>query len=162
MKKLILYGISLCFLIIAFIFLNKENDCPQDLYKLNDSIYLEKVDYFSHYRIIEKSEKDYKRIVDLVSKIGVENEKIVYQLDSDKKYYILTKNTEIVVFKDLPRLKETYSISNLKLTSPWQFIEGYKKTDFKKTVREIVTIAIIVQLTLIFLVFIKYLKTAKT
>lgn len=161
MKKTIFFGASLCLSLIALFFLNKENDCPQNLYRLKDNIYLEKIDYFSHYRIIQKSGNNNTAIKDFVSRIGMEDEIIICQLDSDKKFYLILEDAEPRAYESLSLLKEMNSIPNIKLISPWQFIEGYKKTDHKKTLHEIIIIAIIIQITLLLVLLIKYLKKDK-
>ncbi|MBW6533779.1 MAG: hypothetical protein K0B11_02105 [Mariniphaga sp.] len=159
MKRLLLFTLSLL-LLLSFLFVMKKwIDLPQDLYPLSDSLYLEKVDYFSNYSLLKKTNDDYEKIITSISKINRISNIIICFSNSTKEYFVITDNAEVQKFNNIESINNQYNLSEITLLSPWQFIEKYKKHDFFKTIREIIVILIILLIILLFRELIVKLKS---
>lgn len=159
MKRLILYFASLLFLVILLLILNEKEDLPQDYYKLADGIYLEKVDYFSKYRLIKKVNDKNEVLNASISQINEFSDMFVCYTKATNQYVVISKDGNIQMFKDSATLKNQYEFEESSLLSPWQFIENYKMSDRLKTIREIVLISIVLFVVLILKEFLVKLRS---
>ncbi|MCG6187670.1 hypothetical protein [Maribellus maritimus] len=159
MKRLISYTVSSLLLAFVLLIMKKTNDLPQDLYQLSDAVFLEKVDYFSNYKLLRKSNGDYETIdvsITLINKIA---DLIIYYSNSTKEYCIITGDAEVQGFKDMESISNQYHLGKISLLPPRKFIEEYKKYDLLKTIREITLILIVLFIILIFKEVIVKLKS---
>ena len=161
MRRFIFYIISLLLLAFVLFTLKKVNDLPQDLYQLSDSIYLEKVDYFSNYKLLKKTNSNYETIDASITSINKIANLIIYYSNSKKEYYVINNNLQVQRFKNMQSINNDYHLGEISLLLPWQFIEKYKKHDFIKTIREITVILIVLFIILLFKELIITLKSKK-
>jgi len=129
---------------------------PQDLYRLSDRIFLEKVDYFSSYRLLKKVNDDYVLLDASITKINRISDTVICYSNSTKEYLVISKNDNVQRFDNL---KNQYNIHEESLLSPWQFIEKYKQHDRLKTIREILLILIVLIVVLLLRELIVKLKS---
>lgn len=160
MKRLIFFGTSLLFLVFVLFVMKKSIELPQDMYQLSDSIFIEKIDYFSDYRLIKKMDSDYEIINASISGINKISNLLVCYSSPTKKYFVISENSEVQQFESLESIKKQYSFYEISFLSPWQFIENYKKHDFSKTIREVIVILIVLFVVLLLRVLIMKLKSS--
>ncbi len=159
MKRIIFFTVSLVLLVTFLFVMKKWIGLPQDLYPLSDSIYLEKVDYFSNYTLLKKTNNDYEKINTSISEINRISNVIICFSNSTKEYFVITDNAEILKFDNIESIKNQYYLGEISLLSPWQFIEKYKRDDLLKTIREITIILIVLFIILLFRELIVKLKS---
>ena len=130
--------IALLIILIAGLGILKLNN-PHKLnyYKLNESYYLKKLDYFSSYSISTLKNDDYQEIIEDVKEIAFNEDNIVvcFMDEGSLKYALL--NSDSVMYNKAIN-------SNLNFVKPWKIVEQVTLNSRYKLLNQILIISIII------------------
>ncbi len=114
-------------LVIAYGVVRYYDICERDYYKLTENFYLNKIDHFSKYSILKKSNNNYETIVDNVEEMSaLENTYLIkFKENATLKYlYLYPSSDEYFMADNLNDLDEFISSQNIVWNSPWQVVES--------------------------------------
>lgn len=150
MKKTKSYPLlfSLLALLIATYFVFRYKDIyKQDNYKLNTNFYLEKIDYFSKYSILKKSNNDYVTIITDIEAISILKDSylIKFKEKSTLKYlYLYSFSDEYIITDNLNDFEKLILSQDIIWKKPWQIVEIETLSNPIKLIRQILLILIII------------------
>ena len=130
--------ISLLIILIAGLGILKLNN-PHKLnyYKLNESFYLNKLDYFSSYTISTLKNNDYQDIIEDVKEIAINEDNIVVCfMDEGSLQYAFINNDSILYNQAIN--------SNINFVKPWKIVEQVTLNSRYKLLNQILIISIII------------------
>ena len=150
MKKIRLYillFVVLVMLIIAYITVRYNNIDKQDNYKLNSKFYLEKIDYFSKYSIVKKSDNDYITIITNIEAISILKDSylIKFKEKSILKYlYLDFYSEEYIITDNINDFDKSILLQEIIWKKPWQIVEIKTLNNPIKLISQILLILIII------------------
>ena len=142
-KTNVLLASVLIILLAVLGILRMNNPRNLNYYPLDESFYLNKLDYFSSYAISTFKNDDYQDIITEVKEIAINKDSIVVcYLNQGEVQYVILKNDSILYnsFNNSNQL----SISNLNFMKPWNIVERETLNSNYRLLNQIVIICIII------------------
>lgn len=137
----------LALLITAYIAFRHNDICSQDNYKLNANFYLKKIDYFSKYSILKKSNNDCITIITNIEAISMVKDSylIKFKEKSTLKYlYLYPFSDEYIITDNLNEFDDLILSQKIIWKKPWQIVEIKTLSNPIKLISQILIMLIII------------------
>lgn len=135
-------------IILVALYLNiRRNEClPEDIYKLITPYYIEKVDYFSKYSIIEKIDQRFHTIVPVIDELCITSDGYLIKYKSKNKVRLmyLGINKEPVISDSLDEIKVILNTNEFIWINPRKFVESKTINNPTKLTNQLIVILIVI------------------
>ncbi|HPW67498.1 MAG TPA: hypothetical protein PLS84_10535 [Salinivirgaceae bacterium] len=143
--NILLFSI-LVLLIVAYGVVRYYDTSELHYYKLTENFYLNKIDHFSKYSILKKSNSNYETVIENVEEMSVlENTYLIkFKENSALKYlYLYPSSDKYIVADNINDLDGMISSQNIVWDNPWQVAENETLNNPSKLTSQILLILII-------------------
>lgn len=148
-RKYLLLLIPTLILVLAFIKIRENSHAPADLYELVPGYYINKVDYFSKYTIVKKTNDSFQTIVPDVEELYAFNEGylVKYSINKERKImYLSDKYKEPIIADRLNELADLLNTDKIIWNEPRKVVESMTLQNPVKLSSEILLILIVILL----------------